>query len=90
MPGPVLSMHLAQFHPALDTYRLIPVRDMRDEARDLMAGFRGSAAFQEAKRRRVIPVADMRQEATDLLAEHRGTVACKDASAPVQKTGKNG
>ena len=54
MPGPILSMHLAQFHPALDTYRLIPVRDMRDEARDLMAGFRGSAAFQDAKRRRVV------------------------------------
>jgi alpha-tubulin suppressor-like RCC1 family protein len=52
MPGPIVSMHLAQFHPSLDTYRFIPVCDMRDEARDLMARFRGSAAFQEATRRR--------------------------------------
>ena len=52
MPGPILSMHLAQFHPELETYQLIPVRDMRDEAKSLMAGFRASDAFQKAKRRR--------------------------------------
>ena len=52
MPGPILSMHLAQFHPDLDKYQFIPVQDMREEAKDLMAGFRGSDAFQGAKRRR--------------------------------------